>query len=324
MERDGRIPIFDLSVPRNRTGNIPCRRRLVAQKQRGGAVDNENTHALRFPILPCGIAILLLHVFAPDPNRYCSVGLVSMVCDCLLDNRWIAGWPVDSAKMDTCSSNQFMNKGFLTALGILLTFAGISLGANLATKALEARTVHYTAKQGTLRLEGRSRIHDWMVQGKEINGFIEVPSEFPDQPVQPAGLYEEKAIAEISVPVRSLKSVDKDGMPYSEKFDEIMYEKLEERTQPMVQFRLQKLVWTSVQTNSHLFKSIGHLVVGGRTNTMEFPVTIAKMPGTQLRIRGEVPINPTDFGILPPVIMDPPINRMSVKVSFDWTVERAK
>ena len=216
-----------------------------------------------------------------------------------------------------------MSKTLPVAIGVVLTFALISPGADRVPKSQQPSTVRYTAKDGRLRIEGRSSIHDFAVEGREILGFIDVPAGFPEQARQISRSSEDGTMAEVSVPVRSLKSVGNDGAAYSDKFDEIMYEKLGERTQPAIQFQLRRLVWISAETNSHHFKLTGRLAVGGYTNTVESPVTFTQMPGTQLRISGEVPIKPADFGIRPPV-MDPPNSRLSIKVIFDWTVETPK
>jgi hypothetical protein len=217
-----------------------------------------------------------------------------------------------------------MSKPLPVAFGVVLSFALISPGADRASKSQQSSMVRYTAKDGRVRIEGRSSIHDFAVEGWEILGFIEVPVGFPEQPGHVSTSSEDGAIAEVSVPVRSLKSVGKDGAAYSNAMDEIMYEKLGERTQPAIQFQLRRLVWMSAETNSHHFKATGRLAVGGYTNTVESPVTVTQLPGTQLRISGEVPITPTDFGILPPAITDPRKNPLSIKVLFDWTVERRK
>ncbi|HWQ92235.1 MAG TPA: YceI family protein [Clostridia bacterium] len=213
-----------------------------------------------------------------------------------------------------------MNSASLVAFGVVLTFALISPGADRAPKSQQPSTVRYAATNGRLRIEGRSSIHDFNVEGRQILGFMDVPVGFPEQPSPLSKSFEDRVIAEVSMPVRSLRSVGNDGAAYSDKFDEIMYEKLGERTQPAIQFQLQKLVWISAETNSQHFKLTGRLAVGGYTNTVECPVTITRLPGTKLRASGEVPIRTTDFGIPPPV----GTSRLTVKVLFDWTVERPK
>jgi hypothetical protein len=217
-----------------------------------------------------------------------------------------------------------MSKTLPVAFGVVLAFALTSPGADRAPESEQPSTVRYSAKNGRLRIEGRSSIHDFAVEGREILGFIDVPAGFPEQPRQASRSPEGSAIAEVSVPVRSLKSVGTDGAAYNDKFDEIMHEKLGERAQTAIQFKLRRLLWISAETNTHHFKLVGRLAVGGYTNTVECPVTFTQVSGTQLRISGEVPIEPTDFGIPPPVIMDPPNGRLSIKVLFDWTVERPR
>ncbi len=189
-----------------------------------------------------------------------------------------------------------------------------------------AKPVRYAAKEGKLRIEGSSVVHDWQAEGREIRGFLEIPPDFPalsPRPLTPGAV---QARAEASIPVGSLKSVEKDGRPYSAKFDEILYEKLEGREHPTVDFRLGKLVWRAVQQGSYVFDASGVLVVGGITNAVEIPVTVTTAGANQLRVTGSTSLKQSDFGIPPPIIDTerPRGDFLGVKVVFDWTVENQK
>ena len=143
---------------------------------------------------------------------------------------------------------------------------------------------------------------------------------------RPFAAGEVKARAEATIPIRSLKSVEKDGKPYSDKFDEVMYEKLGRGGQQTVNFRLERLVWTAVQKNRFVFASTGHLVIGGVTNTVHIPVSVIRLPAGQLRLTGSTSIKQDDFGIPPPIIdtEHPRRDYSVVTISFDWTLEKQK
>ena len=81
----------------------------------------------------------------------------------------------------------------------------------------------YAARSGSkMRIEGTSNIHDWQVESPIIGGMIEVGPGFPTEPGQAVTPGKVEAKAEVFIQVRSLKSIEKDGKPYSDKMDEIM------------------------------------------------------------------------------------------------------
>jgi len=77
-----------------------------------------------------------------------------------------------------------------------------------------------------VRIEGTSSVHDWQVQGRLLGGSVELGATLPLQPGTQASPGPVEAKASVFIPVRSLKSVEKDGRPYSDAMDEIMYGKL--------------------------------------------------------------------------------------------------
>lgn len=61
------------------------------------------------------------------------------------------------------------------------------------------------------------------------------------------------------------------------------------------------------------------------TNTLHFPVTVSKTTANELRITGLASIEPEDYGILRPAIVDSAtITKLTVTIAFDWTVEAGK
>src|SRR3569832_1050947 len=115
-----------------------------------------------------------------------------------------------------------------------LLVAGLSAHAADMTK--------YYAKSGSkMRMEGSSNIHDWQVEGTLIGGYFEVDSKFPSEPGDPATAGKIDAHGEPFLMVRSLKSVEKDGKPYSDRMDEVMYEHLKAQQSPKIAFHLTEL-----------------------------------------------------------------------------------
>src|SRR5436190_8021766 len=77
-----------------------------------------------------------------------------------------------------------------------------------------------------IRIEGTSSIHDWQCEAPFVAGYIEAGPNFPtaaSHDIKP-GKVDAKAYAWITT--RALKSLTKEGKPYEEKMDNIMYEKL--------------------------------------------------------------------------------------------------
>ena len=89
----------------------------------------------------------------------------------------------------------------------------------------------YIARPGSkVRIEGTANIihPTWQVESSVIGGTLELGPGFPlaaGQALEP-GPVPAQATAFISV--RSLKSVEPDGRPYSDQMDEVMYEHLRE------------------------------------------------------------------------------------------------
>ncbi len=207
----------------------------------------------------------------------------------------------------------------LVVAGLLWTAVGASLAAELpSAKAIGRSTVCYTNVDAFLRLEGSNAIHDWLALGNVIHCSIKVGPDFPGQSV---ALEEVKACCEASIPVKSLKSIEKDGSPYSSRFDEIMHERLGAREQPAIRFQLEKLVRVGVQRSEHLFDASGKLTVRGVTNTIHMPLKVTAKSASRLRVEGVATLKQGDFKIEPGVVcfVTP---RDDVRVVFNMTLEK--
>jgi YceI-like domain len=201
----------------------------------------------------------------------------------------------------------------------MMLAAGVSVPAAEMTK--------YYAKSGSkMRMEGTSNIHDWQVEATIIGGFFEVASNFPSEPGQPATPGKMEAHAEPFVMVRSLKSLEKDGKPYSDKMDDVMYEKLKSQENPKIQFHLEEFTLKEPAKSKdapYVCEAKGQLAVAGVTNQITMPVNILPLGDKKLKISGTTTIKMTDFKIEPPapkIAMGMIKTGDEVKLIFDWMV----
>jgi hypothetical protein len=154
-----------------------------------------------------------------------------------------------------------------------------------------------------MRIEGTSNIHDWQVESTLIGGAVDIGANFPTEPGQNLSPGKLDAAADSSITVRSLKSVEKDGKPYSDKMDEIMYEKLKAQECPKITFHLTELTLKQAPASKegpYACVAKGDLVVAGVTNAITMPVNILPLGDKKLKISGSVSVKMTSFKIEPP------------------------
>jgi hypothetical protein len=179
-----------------------------------------------------------------------------------------------------------------------------------------------------VRIEGTSTVHDWQVEGHLIGGSAEFRQGFPTQPGAPAAAGPVEATVSVFIPVRSLKSVEKDGRPYSDPMDEIMYGKLLASARNRITFTLTSLTpkeQPGGATAPFLCEATGNLCVAGVTNAITLPVHVSPDPGGPIQFAGSVKVKMTDFKIEPP---SPSLGGVSIKTGdevtlrFIWWVKR--
>jgi hypothetical protein len=198
------------------------------------------------------------------------------------------------------------------------------LASAVVTQAADGWT-EYRARPGTgskALIEGTSNIHDWRVQGLIIGGGVEVGPGFPtDAASAKPGKLEAKST--VSIPVRSLKSINKDGTPYNASMDDIMYEKLKMEEQRNIEFSLNSLTLKEVKDGVCHLEAEGELKVAGVTKNLSMPIEMTYPEANRLKFSGKVDAKMTDFGIEPPA---PAIagglikTGDEIKFSFDWVV----
>ena len=202
-----------------------------------------------------------------------------------------------------------------------------SVAANLV-----ASIQRYSAKSGSkVKIEGTSNIRDWQVESRVIGGFLEAGPGFTVQSGQKLQPGPVEARVEVFIPVRSLRSVEKDGRPYSDKMDEIMYESLKLQENPTVRYRLVEMFLKGVTNYNGAFQcefeSHGELVAAGITNEITMPIFVLPLDGGKLKISGGTSLKMTSFRI------DPPAPRIAlglvktgddVSLQFEWVVSLPK
>jgi polyisoprenoid-binding protein YceI len=208
-----------------------------------------------------------------------------------------------------------MNKALPFSRGTLL-----SLILLLAVAPLRAEdAVKYTGKPGSeVKIDGTSNIHDWTVKGQIISGSMEV---------SPAFDKDLKTLApppkvDVTIPVRSLKSGNK-------KMDEVMQEHMNIKDHPSIKYSLTGMTLKSEPKTPNgpaEFTSTGDLTISGTKKSIEMPVTIERVDGGNLKVKGNITLKMTDFGIKPPapaLAMGLIKTGDEVKLAIEWVLGKA-
>jgi hypothetical protein len=218
-----------------------------------------------------------------------------------------------------------MNKRTLIAGTIAL-----SLLATVSLPAADQMST-FTARSGSkMRIEGTSNIHDWQVESPIIGGFIEVGPSFPIEPGQTVALGKVDAKGEVFIQVRSLKSLEKDGKPYSDKMDEVMWEHMKETENKRIVYRLTELALkeaAKAKDAPYVFEAKGDLAVAGVTNKITMMVNVLPLGEKKLKITGTTNLKMTDFKIEPPapaIAMGMIKTGDDVKLIFEWRLSPPK
>lgn len=211
-------------------------------------------------------------------------------------------------------------------IGISAAFLAM---AGLAVQAADLTKL--SARSGSkMRVEGTSNIHDWQVESPIIGGAIEVGPNFPIEAGQNAAPGKVEAKGDCFVTARSLKSIEKDGKPYSDKMDEIMYEKLDAAKSPKITFKLTELTLKEApkaKDAPYVFDAKGEVTVAGVSKEVSMPVNVTHTADKKIKIAGMVPLKMSDFKIEPPapkIALGLIKTGDEIKVIFEWMVAQAK
>ena len=208
----------------------------------------------------------------------------------------------------------------------------------LATAALQAadQMITYVGRPGSkMRIEGTANIihPTWAIESPIIGGMLEVGPGFPTEPGQAATPGKIEASGKAFISVRSLKSVEPDGRPYSDRMDEVTYEHLKEADFHQINYKLTELTLKEVPKTKdapYVFDSTGDLTVAGTTKTIKMPVNIlpvADPKQNKLEITGNITIKMTDFKVAP-VDINLVVGHITtgddVKLVFKWILWQKK
>ncbi len=206
-----------------------------------------------------------------------------------------------------------------------LVASNVALLVVLGLTAQAAEPTKYFARSGSkMRIEGTSNIHEWQVESSLIGGSLEVGENFPTEPGQAVKPGKVEAKAEPFVMVRSLKSLEKDGKPYSDAMDNVMYEKLKAQENPKIIFKLKDFTLKeapAAKDAPYVFEATGDIVVAGETKTVTMPVNVMPLAEKKLKVSGTVSVKMTDFKIEPPapkIALGMIKTGDEVKLVFEW------
>jgi polyisoprenoid-binding protein YceI len=177
-----------------------------------------------------------------------------------------------------------------------------------------------------IRIEGTSTVHDWRMESHLIGGSLEAGPNFPTEPGQAVKPGPVSAKVKVFIPVTSLRSLEKDGTPYSDPMNKVVYEHLKSDEYRMISYSLDELTLKETpktKDGAYVFDAKGKLGVAGVTNQISMPVSVTPLGNKTLRITGDTKVKMTDFKIDPPhptgfgLLIK---TGDEVKLLFDWTV----
>ena len=189
-----------------------------------------------------------------------------------------------------------------------------------------------------MRIEGTSNIHDWQCESPIIGGKMEVGPNFPLEPGQAVTPGKVEAKADVFIQVRSLKSIEKDGQPYSDSMDNVMWEHMratEDPTiktvpYPKIEYHLTELTLkeaAKAKDAPYVFVAKGDLAVAGVTNKITLTVNVLPLGEKKLKITGTTNLKMTDFKIEPPapkIALGMIKTGDDVKLIFEWRLSPPK
>ena len=191
-----------------------------------------------------------------------------------------------------------------------------------------AETTRLMPIKGKIRIEGTSNIDTWQVESKSLGGFLQVGPAFPIDAGHKTAPGPVEAHGEVTIEAQSLKSIEQDGKPFSNKMDGIMYDALRAKEHPKIVFRLNRMVLrvaSRANDAPNEFDVNGRLEVGGVVNEVELHVRELALSHDELRLWGNTTIKMTDFRIPPPsptITLGLVKTGDEVKISFEWVLSR--
>jgi polyisoprenoid-binding protein YceI len=182
-----------------------------------------------------------------------------------------------------------------------------------AITVVAAERVRFAAAPGSfVKVSGTSTVHDWTVEAKAIDGWIDLaPQELTAGQVSAAPM-------KVTIKVADLKS-GKGSM------DQVMYKALKGEKNPSITYEMvsSSMLGTSDLAKGKLnFQTKGKLTVAGKMREITMPVTV-QLKGNAVEITGSTPLKMTSFDMKPPTAMLGTIKSSDdIKVNFHWIVKQ--
>lgn len=199
---------------------------------------------------------------------------------------------------------------------------GLLLYTAVPLQAAEQMTRFISQPGSKVSIKGSCDVHGYDIQGKEVQGEVELGTDFHTMNPKSIGPGKIPARIEGFIPVRSLHY---DG---SRVMDKALHSYLKEETNPRILFRLRELNLKAVpHTNDapYVLDSHCELVVAGVTNEVAMPIHLLPLGDGKLKITGNVSAKMSDFGIEPPKLQlakpEGGPNAIKYRDEIDLTVE---
>ncbi len=193
-----------------------------------------------------------------------------------------------------------------------ITRALVAVLAVAASIVVAEDWTRYASQPGgsKVKIEGTSTIHDWVMEGLIIVGYVELDPSFNAAP-KPGKVM---ARAQISMPVRSFKS-GKDEM------DNVMQQAMKQDAHPKIEYRLTEMSLKEAPKSPegpYQLDTKGELTVAGVTNKISMLVSMERVDKAKLKFSGSAPLKMTDFGVKPPVKLGVFRTGDEIKIRFEW------
>jgi polyisoprenoid-binding protein YceI len=211
-----------------------------------------------------------------------------------------------------------------------LLMAALLLAGSAALRAADLPVVHYQAMPTNtdVAIQGTSTFHDWEMKGtNNIGGFLEFPAgvAFDTNQATLPGLKDGvlPASGRTTILVRGIHS-EAEHLPSV--MDDLMLEAMRQTNFPAILYKVTELKLKQPRAAGQPFDfdAKGDLAIGGVTNTVTFPVTIAPLDKTRIKISGTAKLKMTDFKVTPPAPNIMGLGMMKcgddVTIVFDWTL----
>jgi polyisoprenoid-binding protein YceI len=191
-----------------------------------------------------------------------------------------------------------------------------------------AQTRYSAQPAGTsVKIDGTSSMHDWQMEGSTIGGYIEFgPGVSLDKTqTTPVGMQGDKVAAKVRaiIPVSTIHS-KADHLPGT--MDDLMQQTMKADDFRTIEFTLTEMTFKGPHAAGQPFEfdTKGELVIAGKTNKVNFPVSIEPLDGGKIKVIGTAPVKMTDFGVTPPA-PNFGLGMMkcgdAVTIKFDWTLK---